>query len=393
ATSLITDQPGTAALNGNIDVNGSGGVQINELAIGINDNLSINSTQGPVTLSSSGGALNSEAGETNNLSITASNNKDVTFNASIGNTQSLGDILVNTGGATVFNAAVNAVSLTTDAPGTAVLGGNISLSGPGGAQINEAIVTLNGPVTINTTTGNGPVQFGGNVDSKIGTSNNLTVQAGSGAISFVGSVGGTTLLNNLNLSGGTITMDGPTQAWNVAMQATNLNLNANIISPGYGTPGVSYGNHTFAGTVNLTGPITIQGNIGTLNGTRLFTGTEMIGGFVLSYFYNPDPPPQPDNNNNNNNRPGSNSLQIELPFTASNLLTYQANENSNMQAGSTTTGLQGMMNNSSTGRTLSGQSSGDNGGIDVNLNSPDGSKAAFINTNQQVCTENPTCTP
>ncbi|MFM8524089.1 MAG: beta strand repeat-containing protein, partial [Cyanobacteriota bacterium] len=290
AASLITDQPGTAALNGNVNVNGSGGVQIKELRIGIDSNLAISSTAGPVVLGSAGGTIDSQATENNNLTITVGSAKDVTLNAAIGSGSALGDLLVNTAGATRFNSTITAASLFTDQPGTAALGGDITLTGAAGAQINEASVIIQGPVTINTTAGNGQVRFAGAVDSKTGTSTILTVRSGTGPITFAGPVGSTTKLNHLNLYGGDININAKTEAWNVAMQGNNLNFNADIISPGYGTPGVAYGYHDFQGAIRLTRPVTIQGNIGTINGIRVFTGTETIDGFTLSRFYNGDAP-------------------------------------------------------------------------------------------------------
>jgi len=62
-----------------------------------------------------------------------------------------------------------------------------------------------------------------------------------------------------------------------------------------------------------------------------------------------------------------------------------------MQAGSTTASLQATMSNSSTGSDPSDQNSGEGEGISVNINSKNGGNAAFVDTNEQVCDKNPTC--
>jgi filamentous hemagglutinin family protein len=322
AKSISTDQPGTAALNGNIDVNGAGGVQIRELTIALNDHIAINSTLGPVTLSSAGGAINSQTGETNDLIITAGANQDVTLNAALGGTQALRDVKVYTAGLTALNASITATSLFTDTPGTASLGNSsspmvIALSGPAGAQINELLgVTLNGPVTINTT--NAPLTFAGPLDSKAGTSYNFTANAGTGAITFNGPVGGTTKPYNLILTGGDININATTQAMNVTMTGGNLNWDADIISPGFGTPGVPYGYHTFVGTINLLRNVTIEGNIGLINGTREYTTPRTISGFILTPKYNDDPVVTPSN---------TPSEPVATVPDIPNLLNNQLNEN------------------------------------------------------------------
>lgn len=320
ARSISTDQPGTAALNGNIDVNGAGGVVIRELTIALNDHITINSTIGPVTLSSAGGAINSQTGETNDLIITAGANQDVTLHAAVGGTQALRDVKVYTAGLTALNASITAASLFTDGPGTASLGNStapvlISLSGAGGAQINELLgVTLNGPVTINTT--NAPLFFAGPLDSKVGTSYNLTANAGTGAITFNGPVGGTTKPYNLILTGGDININATTQAMNVTMTGGNLNWDADIISPGFGTPGVPYGYHTFFGTINLLRNVTIEGNIGLVNGTREYITPRTVGAFTLTPRYNVDPvitPPAEDPPNLLNNQLNMNQMAASTP--------------------------------------------------------------------------------
>jgi hypothetical protein len=326
ALSLLTDKPGSAELKGDITTSGSDGVQILEQTLTINNpdadptkrKVEITSQAGPVTLSSSGGAIDSP--NQSDLVVNAGNS-DVTLNAAIGGNQELGDIAINTGGATLFNSSVKAASLVTDAPGTASLNGDITLSGPVGAQINEQSVIIKRSLTIDTSTGNGNVTFSGAVDSATGSSNNLTVKAGTGAISLNGPTGGNTLLGNLNLSGGTININDKTQARNVDMSATTmLNFNGDVISPGYLTPGVNYGYQNYSGPFTLLKDVTIEGNIGTIDGTRVYTGTQPVGNFTLSRFYNSESKKadQPD-------------LLPDLPASASNLLTYQLNENAQGQ--------------------------------------------------------------
>jgi hypothetical protein len=194
----------------------------------------------------------------------------------------------------------------------------IALSGPAGAQINELLgVTLNGPVTINTT--NAPLTFAGPLDSKAGTSYNFTANAGTGAITFNGPVGGTTKPYNLILTGGDININAKTQAMNVTMTGGNLNWDADIISPGFGTPGVPYGYHTFVGTINLLRNVTIEGNIGLINGTRVYTTPRTISGFTLTPRYNGDPVATPSTI--------TSSEPVATVPDIPNLLNNQLNEN------------------------------------------------------------------
>jgi len=334
--SLYTDQPGTAALYDDVTTTGTpasggfAGVQINEWSVTLNKpTIVIDTTanKGLVVLSGSGGSIDSGVGGPNNLTIKADTG-NVAFAGAIGKNSALNRVEVYTGGDTAFQSTVNAGSLLTDTPGTASLYSTITLTGvpPTGmpfADIREANVLMYGPVTINTSSGNGDVVFAGNLNSAPGTKNNLTVQAGTGAITLTGGAGNTTQLNNINLSGGTINIDGPTNAWNVNMNSSgDLNLNANVISPGYGNPGVAYGYQYFTGNIVLgaPGPITVQGNVGYINNTRVYTGESTYNGVTLKRFYNSTDaaPPTPSN---------TPSEPVATVPDIPNLLNNQLNEN------------------------------------------------------------------
>ena len=144
----------------------------------------------------------------------------------------------------------------------------------------------------------------------------LALGAGIGAITFNGPVGGTTKPYNLILTGGNVNINATTQAMNVTMTGGNLNWNADIISPGFGTPGVPYGYHTFVGTINLLRNVTIEGNIGLINGTREYTTPRTVGGFTLTPRYNEDPVivvPAEDPPNLLNNQLNMNQLAGSVP--------------------------------------------------------------------------------
>jgi len=178
------------------------------------------------------------------------------------------------------------------------------------------------------------VKFLGTVDSATGTRNDFTILAGTGAITFDGAVGtppsagSFPTIDNLKLTGGTININALTQAMNVTMTSSgDLNIFNDIISPGFGTPGVNYGYHTFTGKITVSnGPRLIQGNIGIVNGTRVYDGIETVNGGLLRTKYNSDPTPAPpgpvtatvpDIPNLLNNQLNETQLQTNSPFSLS----------------------------------------------------------------------------
>lgn len=120
------------------------------------------------------------AGDT---TLVSTSNGDITLGKTVtGGGHSLG---VNTGGLTRFDGAVTGVTtLTTDAAGSTRLGAAITTSG---TQTYHDAVTLGGDTALKTT--NSAITFGGTVDNDTATARGLTVDAGSGVVTFSEAVG------------------------------------------------------------------------------------------------------------------------------------------------------------------------------------------------------------
>ena len=176
--SLTTDAAGKTQINANVTTTGS---QI------YNDTVEI---QNPVTLSTTNSniafnkTVDSQNGEANNLTLNIGTG-NVNFNNSVGNTNSLGNLSVNSSGTTLFNNTVKATSLTTDAEGSSQINGDITTTG---SQTYNDAVNLQGNTTL---TGNN-VAFQNTVDGNQA----LTVNS-SGVTHFEKAVGNTTALNSL----------------------------------------------------------------------------------------------------------------------------------------------------------------------------------------------------
>ncbi|MGB5939775.1 MAG: filamentous hemagglutinin N-terminal domain-containing protein [Rhodanobacter sp.] len=185
--------------------------------------------------------------------LASSGNGNIGFAATVDGAHAL---TVNTGGATSFGGAVGGTtaltSLATDAGGSTVLGGNVTTSG---AQTYGDAVTLGGNVTLATT--NSSVGFGSTVDNASATARNLTVNAGSGAVTFGGAVGGGA---NGALGALSVNSTGITN-FNAAVKAASLATDA-----GGGT--VLGGNATTSGTQTYNDMVTLGGNA-TLTGTTV----------------------------------------------------------------------------------------------------------------------------
>ncbi|MFF7057996.1 filamentous hemagglutinin N-terminal domain-containing protein [Achromobacter spanius] len=117
---------GTADLNGgSIDTVGAQSYQGN---VTLSDDLDIHTDNSNVTFN---GTVASATGEANNLTIGAGNG-NVNFVGAVGNatTARLGDVAINSSGATTLAGAVYAASVTTDAGGTlAINGGRVDTTG------------------------------------------------------------------------------------------------------------------------------------------------------------------------------------------------------------------------------------------------------------------------
>jgi len=123
---------------------------------------------------------------------------DVAFNGAVGSVSRVGDVRVNTAGATLFNAPVYAASLTTDVPGTVALNGGVFDTL--GAQSYGEIVILGADTTFSGTT----VGFTQALESDGGTPRAVAIDADA---VFSGAVGHASPLQSLAVSG-TSAIDG-----------------------------------------------------------------------------------------------------------------------------------------------------------------------------------------
>jgi filamentous hemagglutinin family protein len=229
ATSLTTDTGGTTTLNGDVTTSGA---QTYGDDVRLNSGVTLTTNNSAVSFS---GAVDSQAGETNALTI-SSGAGNATFTGAVGANRALAALTVNSTGTTAFDSTVQATSLTTDAGGTTTLNGDVTTSG---AQVYGDAVQVNGDATLATT--NSAVTFDSTVNSQASETNNLTVTTGNGAVAFNAAVGG----------------------------AANGELGALAVN--------STGTTTFASTVEADTVATNAGGTTVLNGNVTTTGTQTYG--------------------------------------------------------------------------------------------------------------------
>ncbi|MBC6981405.1 YDG domain-containing protein [Caulobacter sp. 17J80-11] len=190
------------------------------------------------------------------------------------------NLTVNTAGTTsfgdiTFSAYVG--SVTTDAPGTTVLNGNVSVTG--GLTFNDA-VTLSGFTS--AITAGGPVTFASTLDGNRG----LTINT-AGTTTFGGAVGATTALNSLTTdAGGTTVINGGgvrTVVGQTYGDAVVLGADTALTSTNLGAISFSGAvNGARSLTVNTGGATSFNGAVGGATAlTALFTdapGTTALNG-------------------------------------------------------------------------------------------------------------------
>ncbi|WP_153161844.1 YDG domain-containing protein [Zoogloea sp. 1C4] len=251
AASVTTDEPGTTLLNGNVTTSGA---QVYHDIVEVRSGITLGTTNGAVTFDKT---VDSETGETNALTVSTGSG-NVTFTDVVGSTTTLGAVTVNSTGTTKFNAAVTAASVATNAGGTTQINGNITTTG---TQTYNDAVELQAPLTLATT--DSAVTFGGSVDSQVtggvGEANPLTVNAGTGDVSFMGVVGGAVK----GAPGAIVVNSGGTTLFNAAVTAASVTTDA---------PGKTQ----LGGNITTTGAQHFQDDVEVLTAVSLATTNSAV---------------------------------------------------------------------------------------------------------------------
>ncbi len=182
---------------------------------------------------------------------------DVLFGGPVGSTSRLGDIIVNTGGATTFTAPVYAASVTTDIPGTVALNGG--LVDTLGTQSYGEIVTLGADTVLTGTT----VSFTQALDGDVAGERAVTI---NGDAVFNGAVGSVAALRSLAVSGTSainggevITTGSQTFAGSTSVGADTILTSGGSVTFGSKLDAVDFASLEIAAPA---GSITIGGSIG-----------------------------------------------------------------------------------------------------------------------------------
>ncbi|MEG5102615.1 two-partner secretion domain-containing protein, partial [Microcoleus sp. AT13-A5] len=237
AASLTTDAGGTTELKGNITTTGAqtygDAVTIATNPIISGSDITFNNT---VDASNIGSDLTVNAGAGN-----------VTFNGAVGNTKALGNITANSTGTTAFNQTVNAASLTTDIGGTTQVKGNVTTTGS--QTYGDAVTVANNPII----SGSG-VTFNNTVDG----SSDLTLNGGTGNVTFNGAVGSLSAIGNLTANSTGIT------AFNQTVNAASLTTDAGGTTQVKGNV-ATIGSQTYGDAVTVANNPIISGSGVTFN--------------------------------------------------------------------------------------------------------------------------------
>ncbi len=224
------------------------------------------SLQVPTTIQSGSGAitLNGEINGGQPLTITAQTG-DITFlSGAMGNTTPLLNVILDTGGMVRL-----ANSITTN--------GSLGVSITGTSGIN-----LTGPVTINTSGGNGAIALtgaingssssGGGANSSSFPSSSLGMNAGAGVVTLDQSVGSSTPLTQLAVTGGNITAAGDLFVDSDGINLTGDNINlTNVTTTGGGQVAIAN-----SGNLNLNGLLNLDGSFSQTGTGPVFVTRDLI---------------------------------------------------------------------------------------------------------------------
>ncbi|MEG5035473.1 two-partner secretion domain-containing protein, partial [Microcoleus sp. AT3-D2] len=252
ATSFTTNAGGTTELKGDVTTTGT---QTYGEAVTIANN--------PI-LAGSEITFNDTVNGSSDLTAKAVSG-NVIFNGAVGAASAIGNLTANSTGTTAFNQTVNAASLTTDAGGTTQVKGNVTTIGS--QTYGDAVTIANNPILAGS-----EVTFNNTVNGI----SDLTVNGGTGNVTFNGAVGSLSAIGNLtaNSTG--------TTAFNQTVNAASLTTDAggttqvkgNVTTNGSQTYGdaVTIANNpilsgdsiTFDNTVDGTSDLTVKAASGNL---------------------------------------------------------------------------------------------------------------------------------
>jgi len=292
-----------SVFSGSVTSGGSAGNSISGYGgIAFNGGLSL--TGGPVSVASNGSTIA--------LGGPVSGAEGLTLNALSGGAGTVTGLNEIGPTSALTSLSVTAQTLSLPATGLAVAGpmsftaaGGITLNGAAGSASSPATgqISFSGPVTLATgpiavATVNAPVLFNGTVDG----AEPLTVNAGTGTVTFAAAVGGTTPISSLSTdSGGQALLDGgivhTTAGQNyggaVTLGADNTLTGDNVqfsstLNGGHALTITDSGMTTFGGAVGATTPLTslsvsatngIAANAPglTTTGAQTYTGAMTLG--------------------------------------------------------------------------------------------------------------------
>jgi len=219
---------------------------------------------GAIALTSQSGAINTSAGTLDTSSTTTSGNGgNITF-SSIGTT--IGNLNTSS-----VNGNAGAIAFSNS--NITIAGTSINTSSINGTAANLTFgfpLTLNtSNLTINTSSGvtSGNVTFASNLNGTSVGANNLTINSGTGNITFFGAVGGTTPLTSLTTTGNT------TLTSNVTTSGTQI-YNSGVTLAGDVTAKTTDSAIAFNNTVNGNQALSVNG------GTNSIFFNGIVGGIT-----------------------------------------------------------------------------------------------------------------
>ncbi|MCI5053551.1 MAG: autotransporter-associated beta strand repeat-containing protein [Pelagibacteraceae bacterium] len=229
---------GASDIGGNITTSG---IQTYTGAVTLSANSTLTTTNSQITFSNT---LNSDS-TTRNLTASVGTS-EVQFDGIVGGTNSLGAIAIT--GALDLNAAISSAS-SLSVSTTSNLGANVTTSG---TQTYTGEVDLSSDITF--TTSNSNVTFSDNIILS-SASQSLTISAGTGNVSFGGSVGGLFVEDEA----GTIGTQTVLTSANWASTVDTVGTFSHSVN--FGGSAVTIGDINFVAATNTANPLTVNSDV------------------------------------------------------------------------------------------------------------------------------------